>query len=325
MSKQENQFSNINSIEFDKLLKEFALSFFQGLSLEELDIGTLLEKIDEASQKTGDKLDEFSNYLSSTNDIPYVIITCLNQLDKTANTFLTHFLKEGKTTEKLLRGPLGSMMVRIRLLYSLGYIDKEILNCFEILTKIRNNFAHNLGESKKSLITYREDLARLATIVGKSNFFRELLISEDDALYSTDFNVHDYDHNVMKILKDGGLPAYKWYIYFTFLELEDPKNIDFLAGLADEKLKDNLLASFIVNCTLTLEVVLQATIALLPYSKNNLLESPITIGFANVPNLEKYSIFTKNYKVLEEYRNENLHSSINRKERRKAKRKQPKK
>lgn len=90
------------------------------------------------------------------NDRAIVIVGLAFIEDLLINILENFFPDNSKTVSKLLdySGALGSINSKISLLYSLGFIDKIVMHDLNIVSQIRNKFAHktNISFEDKSII-----------------------------------------------------------------------------------------------------------------------------------------------------------------------------
>ncbi|ESU23795.1 hypothetical protein FEDK69T_12050 [Flavobacterium enshiense DK69] len=101
-----------------------------------------------------DNLSIFHNQFNSEdNDRAIVIVGLAYIEDLLLNILESFFPSDSKTVDRLLSysGVLGTANSKICMIYSLGFIDKTVMQDLEKVTQIRNKFAH------KTDISFEDD------------------------------------------------------------------------------------------------------------------------------------------------------------------------
>lgn len=102
-----------------------------------------------------DNLSIFHDQFNSEDSDRAIVIVGLAYIEDLLLNILENFFpSDSKTVDRLLShsGVLGTVNSKISLIYSLGFIDKIVMQDLEKVTQIRNKFAH------KTNISFEDDM-----------------------------------------------------------------------------------------------------------------------------------------------------------------------
>lgn len=126
-----------------------------------------------------DEFDEFINQFVEESDRAAVILGT-SKLEELLGKLLSRYMIASYTDDDpLLKrdGPLGTFSSRIYAAYRLGLIDTEFAKVLHLVRKIRNEFAHEVKDSRLNTSPHKERIRELSLFFQHASLFEEVKAS----------------------------------------------------------------------------------------------------------------------------------------------------
>jgi hypothetical protein len=126
-----------------------------------------------------EEFEEFINQFMEESDRAAVILGA-SKLEDLLGRLLSRYMVAGYTDDDpLLKkdGPLGTFSSRIYAAYRLGLIDTEFAKVLHLVRKIRNEFAHEVKDSRLNASPHKERIRELTLFFQHTSLFEEVKAS----------------------------------------------------------------------------------------------------------------------------------------------------